>query len=463
MSITLGPLVAAAILLATAGSIRQAEERGRARAKATFGALIAAALSMLAASVNALLIGSPLAPPINDGAEVLLAMTLLPAGLLSATSAAAGIAGVLACALAPIASHPPLTLRRMLLVLAAAQGFVATTSSIAHLILWAASALIVWRELSGGRTQPTTASIFVLHHGMSILGLFVAVLLASLDQPVPAMICALVAVAIRESIMPLHGWFPVFVEEAPLGMVVVFAAPQLGIYAHLQLFETGLPATVAHVVAAFGVLTAFVASALGTVQTNARRALAWLMISQSGLVAFGLENSAPAGRVGALLTWQVLAIAGSGFAMTLAALEARRGSLALRGPGGSFARTPRMAVAFLVLGFASVGLPGTLGFIAEDLLVQGSVEEYPLMTFGLIVATALNGVTVMRCFFALFSGSRRHVGEPDLVNRERLALTIAVAVLVFAGLWPQVLLTLHGSTSVTLDISYLLHFVPGYW
>ncbi|MEZ6037891.1 MAG: proton-conducting transporter membrane subunit [Planctomycetota bacterium] len=104
--------------------------------------------------------------------------------------------------------------------------------------------------------------------------------------------------------------------------------------------------------------------------------------------------------------------------MTLAALEARRGPLSLREAGGSFARTPRMAVAFLFLGFASVALPLTLGFVAEDLLVQGSVDEYPQVGFAVIVATALNGMSVMRCF-TLFSGTRRHRGEHDLTRSKR--------------------------------------------
>jgi NADH-quinone oxidoreductase subunit M len=95
-----------------------------------------------------------------------------------------------------------------------------------------------------------------------------------------------------------------------------------------------------------------------------------------------------------------------------------------------------MAVAFLFMGFASVGLPLTLGFVAEDLLLQGSVEEFPLLAFALILATALNGVSVIRAFFTLFSGSAKHIGESDLTIRETGALTLLMATLLIAGLLP---------------------------
>ncbi|MGB8329719.1 MAG: hypothetical protein WCE62_06295, partial [Polyangiales bacterium] len=78
----------------------------------------------------------------------------------------------------------------------------------------------------------------------------------------------------------------------------------------------------------------------------------------------------------------------------------------------------------------------TLGFVAEDLLVQGAVEEFPLLAFALILATALNGVSVIRAFFTLFSGSAKHIGESDLTRRETGALTVLMATLLLAGLFP---------------------------
>jgi NADH-quinone oxidoreductase subunit M len=140
--------------------------------------------------------------------------------------------------------------------------------------------------------------------------------------------------------------------------------------------------------------------------------------------------------------------------MTIAALEARRGPLSLQEHGGSFARTPRMAVAFLFLGFSSVALPLTLGFVAEDLLVQGSIDEFPQIGLAVICATALNGVNVMRCFFVLFSGTRRHIGEHDLTRREAGALTTVMGILLLGGLAPRVFL---GASAIESNSAHPTH------
>jgi hypothetical protein len=114
--------------------------------------------------------------------------------------------------------------------------------------------------------------------------------------------------------------------------------------------------------------------------------------------------------MGAVAAWFSSGLALAGLAMTMAALEGRRGALLLQRPSGNFRRIPLLASAFLLFGLASVGVPGTLGFVAEDLLVHGSVQVSPLVGLTLIAGTAVNGITVMRSFFALCTGSRE--GEP---------------------------------------------------
>jgi NADH-quinone oxidoreductase subunit M len=225
-------------------------------------------------------------------------------------------------------------------------------------------------------------------------------------------------------------------ERAPLGVAAAFTLPQLGVHAHLIILSGEVSSTVAHWVGAIGGVSSVLFAVLAVVQVRVRRAIAFLVMSQTALVTFGIENHSEVGVAGAVLFFQVLAVASSGFVMVIAALEARRGTLSLHAPQGSPVRTPRMATAILVLGLATVGIPGTIGFVAEDLLVQGSVEEYPALAFALIIATAINGITVMRLVLWLFSGTTDHSGERDLTGRELLAMTVAIGLVVIAGLLP---------------------------
>jgi NADH-quinone oxidoreductase subunit M len=344
--------------------------------------------------------------------------------------------GFTAVSLSPIRETRPTTFRRILLLILVALLFLSARNPIGLACLWSASAVLTWLELRDLKSAPNIARLFAIYHLPSAVAFGLGVLFLTQGRISAGLVLLLAAIAIREAVIPLHSWFPPFVQFAPMGVVVAFFAPQLGVYAHMELLRGELPEHLAHAVASFGALTAVVAAALGLAQTHARRALAFLVMSQTGLVAFGLDTSSAVAQIGALLTWQVIGVATAGFAMTLASLEARRGDVSLRHAAGSFTRTPRMAVAFLFMGFASVGLPLTLGFVAEDLLVQGSVEELPVLAFALILATALNGISVMRAFFKLFSGSSEHIGEQDLTRREAGTLTVVMATLLLTGLFP---------------------------
>lgn len=358
--------------------------------------------------------------------------------------------GYTAIALSPIAETRPKTFRRILLLIAVALLFLAIRGPIGLAVLWATSALIAWlelRDMKSVASRPRIARLFAIYHLPSAVAFGLGAFLLLQQQTAAGVALVLIGIGIREAVIPLHSWFPPFVQYAPLGLVVAFFAPQLGVYAHLELLRGQLPDELAHGVASLGAVTAILAAALGVAQTDARRALAYLVMSQTGLVAFGLDTTSAIAQIGALLTWQVIGVATAGFAMTLASLQARRGELSLRTPSGSFTQAPRMAVAFLFMGFASVGLPLTLGFVAEDLLVQGSVQEFPILAFALIVATALNGVSVMRAFFMLFSGSSRHLGERDLMRREAGTLTVVMATLLLGGLFPGA--TVRGLEKVT--------------
>jgi len=65
---------------------------------------------------------------------------------------------------------------------------------------------------------------------------------------------------------------------------------------------------------------------------------------------------------------------------------------------------PAYYAAQVLFAFASVGLPTTLGFIGEDLLVHGVLETFAWIGTGVVLVTALNGVTAYRLFARLFLG-----------------------------------------------------------
>jgi NADH:ubiquinone oxidoreductase subunit 4 (subunit M) len=88
-------------------------------------------------------------------------------------------------------------------------------------------------------------------------------------------------------------------------------------------------------------------------------------------------------------------------------------------------------------GCAQVGTPGWLRRVAKDLGFHALIDRHPLKGIALVVATALNGVTVLKLFFRLFGGPDRERGLADLTMRERLGLWGLVAMLIIAGILPS--------------------------
>src|SRR5690606_21039449 len=66
----------------------------------------------------------------------------------------------------------------------------------------------------------------------------------------------------------------------------------------------------------------------------------------------------------------------------------------------------QLATSFLILGLACTGFPGTLGFVGEEMLVEGTVHEFPALGFLVVIASALTGLSVLRMYFSLFCGTR---------------------------------------------------------
>jgi NADH-quinone oxidoreductase subunit M len=266
----------------------------------------------------------------------------------------------------------------------------------------------------------------------------------------------LVPVLVRMGVFPLHSWMPLHIEHCPLGIGVMTLGTNLGVYVLARTVPVVPDAAqdwMPHL-AYLALGSGLFGSTLAVVQTNLRRAVGFLVVSQSSLMLLGLASMTGPGVHGALL--QALASGGAlgGLLILVWALEARTGTSDYRHFGGFARSMPRMATVFFVFSAASVGFPGTLMFISEDLIIQGIVEQAPAVTAAVLFAMAANGYVLFRAFSRTFLGASDEVADVldpnftvedsgrDLLPRERLVAVGFAAVVVLAGLWPQPLLTL---------------------
>ena len=102
---------------------------------------------------------------------------------------------------------------------------------------------------------------------------------------------------------------------------------------------------------------------------------------------------------------------------------------------------PLLAISFLSMGLACTGFPGTLGFVGQELLVDGAVDAFPVMGFAVVIASALTGLAVLRMYFSLFCGrsdALAHSGlQLGLTRREAWTFVALVIALVGFGVAPR--------------------------
>ncbi len=152
--------------------------------------------------------------------------------------------------------------------------------------------------------------------------------------------------------------------------------------------------------------------------------------------------------------WFVVAVSHGGLFGILRLLEVRFGeNLTASKHLGLAEHAPRLAVSFAIFGLALVGLPGTLGFCSQDLLIHGALTSHPLTGLLLPIATAMNAVSIFRLFTRLFLGKRRtgFTVMADALPRERWILAAGVLFVVLGGLFPNAIVIQRSSEAERLQ------------
>ena len=417
-------------------------ERLRRLAVASAIAMLLAALVIPASpSLRNFSIGASALIPIPGGEDIIRIDTL-SAALLPFAAAL----WLLTVAVTPRASLDRRGLRRTSLATLITLASFLTESAIVLLLLSVAS---IWTFLSAladpaHRHQRRVVAVYL---GVSTL-LF-AIGVALLVSPgvqntafeTTAMWLIVVAALVRKGIVPFHAWVPEVFDHGRLGPAILFNAPQVGAYMTVVLIVPRASPEMLRLIALLALGTAVYGAALALVQRSARRACGYLFMSQSALVMAGLDCTSVTALAGGLLVWLSAGLGFAGLARCVLVLEARRGRLDLTTYHGGYERMPVLAISFLTMGLACTGFPGTLGFVGQELLVDGAVDVFPVMGFAVVIASALTGLAVLRMYFSLFCGRSEMQVHPSLRlglrPREAWTFVALVIALVGFGLVPR--------------------------
>ena len=273
--------------------------------------------------------------------------------------------------------------------------------------------------------------------------------------------------AIKAPLVPFHTWLPPAHVDAPAPGSTILAGVllKMGTYGFIRILLPMLPEAFrayALALAILGVVSIVYGALVTLAQRNLKRLIAYSSVTHMGYTMLGIAAA------GALATGEVeartLALTGAtvemvahglitgGLFLIAGTVWRRAGTYDLDALGGLAARAPRATAVTVVLAFASLGLPGLAGFVAEFQIFVGTFSVYPWLAGIGLLGVIILAAAFLRMLREAFLGplSDELGGWTDLDRAETLSFVPLVLLTVVIGVVPAWLLEVIDRTARAL-------------
>ena len=261
-----------------------------------------------------------------------------------------------------------------------------------------------------------------------------------------------VGFAVKLPVWPLHTWLPDAHTDAPTAVSVMLAGVllKMGGYGMIRVSAGMFPEVIvdaAWVLATFGVINVLYGAVVTMRQTDLKRLVAFSSVSHMGYVLIGIASVAgvagavsPVGLTGAAMQMFTHGTITGLMFLLVGLLYDKAHTRQIPELGGLATRMPVIAAAFLVAGLASLGLPGTSGFVAEILVFLGTFPVWSWATglgaFGIVITAGYILWMIQRSLFG--PAVARFNDVRDASRLEMVPIFVLVAAVLVVGVYPAV-------------------------
>jgi NADH-quinone oxidoreductase subunit M len=250
--------------------------------------------------------------------------------------------------------------------------------------------------------------------------------------------------AVKVPMWPFHTWLPDAHVQAPTAGSVILAGVllKLGAYGFIRLSLPILPQAsndfAIYVYVLSGIAVVYT-SLVALVQEDMKKMIAYSSIAHMGYVTAGIFALNQQGIDGAIFQMLSHGIVSAALFLCVGVLYDRMKTKKIDAYGGVVDAMPRFALVFLIYTMASVGLPGTSGFVGEFTILLGVFKDNSIAAFIVATGIVLGATYMLLLYRKVMYGSaenKKILDLPDLNNVEKISLYILAALAVIYGVLP---------------------------
>ncbi|RZL72037.1 MAG: NADH-quinone oxidoreductase subunit M, partial [Sphingomonas sp.] len=265
--------------------------------------------------------------------------------------------------------------------------------------------------------------------------------------------------AVKMPMWPFHTWLPDAHVQAPTAGSVILAGVllKLGGYGFLRFSLPMFPeasAQLTWLVLGLSAIAVIYTSLVALVQSDMKKLIAYSSVAHMAIVTIGLFAFNRQGIEGAMIVMLSHGLVSAALFLCVGVIYDRLHTREISRYGGLAINMPRYALLFLFFTMASIGLPGTSGFVGEFLSLAGTYRVSTVITLlcttGIILGAAYMLYLYRRVVFGdLTKDDVRAM--PDLSLREIALLAPIAAVALWMGVYPESFLAPMRKDVATLE------------
>jgi NADH-quinone oxidoreductase subunit M len=266
--------------------------------------------------------------------------------------------------------------------------------------------------------------------------------------------------AVKMPMWPVHTWLPDAHVEAPTAGSVILAGVLLkfGGYGFLRFSLPMFPLASADftpLIFTLSIIAIIYTSLVALAQEDMKKLIAYSSVAHMGFVTIGIFSANFQGIEGAIIQMLSHGVVSAALFLVVGVIYDRIHSREIDAYGGLVHRMPKYGLIFMIFMMASVGLPGTSGFVGEFLILVGAFKANTWVaafaTTGVVLGAAYMLYLYRRVVFGTLT--KENLKTIVDVDAREVAIFAPLLLIVFVmGIYPSLFLdVMHVTVESLID------------